>query len=323
MIDKQSVVQATFLGAAVGDALGVPYEFLTREEARKAFCPDMVGSDTHASFSSRWVNIVPAGSYSDDTAMILSTASAFVENGGVINYRAVMDNFLSWWEKGDYSSLDYSFGLGNTVSMALMRYKTGKEPLESGGKNVSDNGNGALMRILPFSLYAILRSLPRHDYIELVSNGSRLTHAHEISMMGCCIFTDYLKICLECGNCEEAMAQIQAEDYSLYFTQEAINAYEWVLRRPWQSWQEDDISESGYCVETLKAALYCIMRNRSFEGCVSEAVRLGGDADTNACVAGALAGALYGTEGIPERWLKKLRKKAIVSDLANLFALFV
>lgn len=74
----------------------------------------------------------------------------------------------------------------------------------------------------------------------------------------------------------------------------------------------DEIQSTGFVLHTLEAALWCNLNTESYTECVREAVNLGSDTDTTACVAGALAGVIYGYNAIPEQWLKTLRGKDII-----------
>ena len=320
IVENRRITEATFLGAAVGDALGVPYEFLTREEVRKVFVSEMVGETTGTGFVSQWSNFIPNGAFSDDTSMLIAAASAIAEKDGEIDWRGIMQNFSDWWLKGEFCSLDFPFGMGRTVGDALQRFDWGREPLDCGGTMVRDNGNGALMRILPFSLYAIFREMNRKETAAFIADASRMTHGHEISFMGCYIFTIFLQECLKSRDKDLALARIRAEDYSDLYASTTIAEYSLMLESPCSKWDETQVRESGYVADTLLGALFSIMKSGSFEETVCTAVRLGGDTDTVACVAGQLAGALYGKEGIPQGWLDDLRKREELIALATRFA---
>ena len=77
---------------------------------------------------------------------------------------------------------------------------------------------------------------------------------------------------------------------------------------------EDDIRSSGYVVDTLEAALWCLLASTSYPETVLKAVNLGDDTDTVAAVAGGLAGIIYGLEGIPDNWLAQLRHKELLES---------
>jgi ADP-ribosyl-[dinitrogen reductase] hydrolase len=69
---------------------------------------------------------------------------------------------------------------------------------------------------------------------------------------------------------------------------------------------------SGYVVDSLWSAIDCLLTTTDYEACVRRAIMLGNDTDTTACIAGGLAGLLYGYEAIPSRWIEILKGKGIV-----------
>ena len=77
---------------------------------------------------------------------------------------------------------------------------------------------------------------------------------------------------------------------------------------------EDDIRSSGYVVDTLEAALWCLLISTSYPETVLKAVNLGDDTDTVAAVAGGLAAIIYDLEGIPDNWLAQLRNKELLES---------
>lgn len=81
--------------------------------------------------------------------------------------------------------------------------------------------------------------------------------------------------------------------------------------------REDQIAGTGYAVASLEAALWCFNRSDSFEGAVLKAANLGDDADTTAAIVGQIAGAFYGMEGIPARWLQRLWMKDSIVAIAE------
>ena len=79
----------------------------------------------------------------------------------------------------------------------------------------------------------------------------------------------------------------------------------------------DSIRSGGYVVETLEAALWCLLTTENYRDCALKAVNLGRDTDTVAAVAGGLAGALYGLEGIPTEWLDALLRREDIEELCE------
>lgn len=128
MTDRpKTTLRDCIYGLAVGDALGVPYEFRPRGTFE---CTDMIGYGTHGQ---------PAGTWSDDTSMTLATCDSIRELGH-IDTADMRDKFVGWIARGEYT-IDGVFDYGGTTARAL---HTGK-----GGSGERDNGNGSLMRIAP------------------------------------------------------------------------------------------------------------------------------------------------------------------------------
>ena len=78
-----------------------------------------------------------------------------------------------------------------------------------------------------------------------------------------------------------------------------------------------EVRGSGYCVESLEAALWCFFTTSSFQEAVVEAVNLGDDADTTGAIAGQLAGAFYGASQIPASWLGRLALRDFIDSTAS------
>ena len=189
-----SNIKAGFLGLIVGDALGVPLEFKSREQLMNNPTTEMIGYGSHN---------VPAGTWSDDTSMTLAAIDSIQENG-FIKYDDIMDKFVAWAKDSKYTATGVFFDIGMATSYALDRYMAGNEPLQCGGTSERDNGNGSLMRILPFTIYAYMKELSESETRELINNASALTHGHELSKLACNIYTNYIFDLLNGSTKEEA-----------------------------------------------------------------------------------------------------------------------
>ena len=316
----KGITRAALFGAAVGDALGVPVEFLSRKEVRDINPTEMLGCDTPRTFGSRWGGIIPAGAWSDDTSMAVATMASIAMNNGNIYFNDVMEQFCAWWGNGKYTSLDSPFGLGGVVSEALRNFTHGIPAINCGPTEFTDNGNGALMRIFPFSLYCIFHDLDTVTTVELINNASGITHGHEISKMGCLFFTLYMKALIDGQDCKTAWETARAFDYGRWYSSNAIDAYKNLLSPEFINMGDDIIAENGYVVTTLTAAIYSMLHGNDYESSVLCAISMGYDTDTNAAVTGALAGVYYGFNSIPKRWLDKLLNKTSLIYWTNQFA---
>ena len=105
----------------------------------------------------------------------------------------------------------------------------------------------------------------------------------------------------------------------LYGTAEIL-AFRNILSSEVGSLDATSIRSGGYVMETLTASVWCLLTTSDFSECVLKAVNLGDDTDTTGCVAGGLAGVLYGLEAIPSEWISALPRK---DDLRGLFDRFL
>ena len=317
--NKSNIVKDGLLGLAIGDALGVPYEFMDKKKIEKLEIKDMVGSDTPHEGLGQWSSVIPSGSWSDDTSMTLATMTAMIEDKGEIIYTTMMNHYIDWLTKGKYTSLDKAFGLGNITYQAIKRYTKGVKPPQCGGTGIRDNGNGSLMRILPLSLYCIMNELTESETKNIISESSAITHGHDISKMSCFIYTEFLKYLLEKKDPDLALDEVKKIDYSLYFSKEAIKEHDKILKKDFKNKDFQEIVGSGYVVDTLECALYSILNTDSYEEAVKMAIKTGYDTDTIAAVTGSIAGIMYGYQSIPKNWIDKLKKKDDLVDIANKF----
>ncbi len=313
---EKTVLGALF-GQAAGDAFGVPVEFMSRKEVRKYGLYEMEGMDTKRHPESRWSDLIPAGSWSDDTSMTIASMSSFIACNGEINYDSQMKHFIKWWEAGYYCCLNFPFGLGGTIDRAMQRYHMNTPVLDCGGKGFRDNGNGALMRILPFSLYCICHDLDMDETVKIISDASSITHGHAISKMSCFIWTEFLRSLVQTKNVEEAITYAENTDYSKWFDEKELS---FVTEKRIRELNEEDIGETGYVVDTLKTAFYSMYHGHDYASSIQIAVNLGYDTDTSAAVTGMAAGILYGRENIPEAWMKMLRSKELLEKTGREFA---
>ena len=138
-----STIRTAVFGHAVGDALGVPMEFVSREYLLDFPVTDMLG---HNSFSS------PAGIWADDTSMTLCTLESLTETGR-IDTSDMMERFILWCRSGYMTPNGKAFGIDSTTFQSITKYSRDHSAASCGGRSENDNGNGSLMRILPVILY--------------------------------------------------------------------------------------------------------------------------------------------------------------------------
>lgn len=303
-----SKVIDSIIGHAVGDAMGVPTEFCIREKLQAKRVTTMIGYGQHD---------VPEGSWSDDTSMEIATIDSII-NKKSIDYEDIMTNFYYWLHDAKYTPGDKVFDAGRTCIQSIINFSKGMKPLESGQASISSNGNGSLMRILPVALYSYYKNLSEIETIEITNNISSLTHAHEISKLGCYIYVRYIMLLLDGNDKEKAYRQIKMIDYSSY-SDESLKCYERILKSNINEYELKEISSRGYVVDTLEAVLWVLLKHNNYQDTIIEAINLGNDTDTVGAIVGSMAGILYGLNSIPKEWINKLVKKDYLLDLAKKF----
>ena len=267
MKDWVTQLKSVVYGEAVADALGVPYEFRKRGTFE---CETMIGHGTHNR---------PAGTWSDDTSMMLATLDSLTDCGGHVDEDDMREKFNDWLTHGAYTPDGVVFDVGRTCMNAL-GYGHGLD-------GEYDNGNGSLMRIAPLAFFDV----DDND----IHVASAITHAHHISCEACVTYVHALRLLSQGASPREAVTQV---------------GYGNIWER-----SETDVPSSGFVTHTLEAAFWCLTTTNSYKNCVLKAVNLGDDTDTTAAVAGALAGLTYGFDAIPPEWVETMRGHELLDGL--------
>ena len=301
------------MGLCVADALGVPVEFNSRERLKVDPVTDMRAYGSHNQ---------PSGTWSDDTSMTLCLLDSLPDG---LDYKDIMGKYKSWLIDGEYTPHGEVFDVGITTRQAIMRFMSGLEPLHCGGVGERDNGNGSLMRILPLLFY--IRSLYGTDFqevdeaMDIIHEVSALTHAHKRSQIACGI---YLSVASMLIGSMDICTAIELGIYKAFEFYKGKPEYKTELshyhRLPDKNFREineAEIRSSGYVVDTLEAAIWCLINSKSYKDCVLMAVNLGDDTDTVAAVAGGLAGLYYGSGDIPIEWTAKIVRKDYIEELSD------
>ncbi len=290
--------RGSLIGLAIGDALGVPVEF----KSIGSFKPVNDFEDS---------NRLPSGCWSDDTAMALCLANSLIESMG-FDPKDQADKYKKWLETGYCSSTGRSFGVGQTVLRALVAYN-GENPYVTTSSRNSD-GNGSLMRIAPIPLYFRDNVFEAIKYAEL---SSRVTHESQLCADACKYYSGLIIGALNGATKEELLQPLFCPIKDFWIENKLVKETETVALGSYKNQQPPFIQGSGYVVKSLEAALWAFYNSETFEEGVLKAVNLGDDADTTAAIYGQLAGAYYGIDGIPERWINGVAKKIEIIDIAD------
>lgn len=293
-MNQSARFRGCLLGLAVGDAVGTTLEF----RQRGTFEPltDMVGGGPFA---------LRPGQWTDDTSMALCLATSLVERGG-FDADDQMSRYRRWADDGYLSSTADCFDIGKTVSSALRRYRRDGNPW-AGSSEPNTAGNGSIMRLAPIPMYFF----PDLDDAErFAGESSRTTHGAAECIDACRLLARITCRAL----LGEPKDEVVLGDAEAFASGERIAA---IARGTYREKTESDIRGSGYVVESLEAALWAFSRTESFADAILMAANLGDDADTTAAVCGQVAGAYYGEQGIPSRWLERLALRSEIARLAD------
>ncbi|RRJ55009.1 ADP-ribosylglycohydrolase family protein [Paenibacillus oralis] len=292
------------VGSCVGDALGVPAEFKSRDALSAKSIEGMTGFGT-------WNQ--PEGTWSDDSSMSLCTLEALVDG---YSLTSIAGRFLMWYREGYWTPYGNVFDIGNTTKMALDNLSTVPSPELAGLYDEYSNGNGSLMRILPISF--ITYKMPFEKRIQIISEVSSITHAHRRSIIACIILVEFASNLL-CGNDRFMSYKMMQDTIKEHFGSEMEVTHFPLVYTDISRLPADFIRSGGYVVDTLEAAFWCVLNYHSYREVVLSAVNLGGDTDTTGCVAGGLAGLAFGFENIPPEWVNVLARMDEIKDLTHQF----
>ncbi|HEX4902141.1 MAG TPA: ADP-ribosylglycohydrolase family protein [Acidimicrobiales bacterium] len=287
------------LGLAVGDAVGTTLEF----QRPGTFEPidDMVGGGPFR---------LPAGAWTDDTSMALCLAESIADTGGM-DLADQLRRYVAWRTHGHLSSTGRCFDIGITTSAQLARFERTGEPVDPSPDQESA-ANGSLMRLAPVP---IRWHADVAEAAERSAESSRTTHAADRPVDACRVLGAMIAA-LVGGTPWEEVA-----DPSFWRWGPLHPAVEAVARGSWARKEPPAIRGSGYCIDALEAALWAVAGADDLREAVLRAANLGDDADTTAAIAGQLAGARWGSSGIPIRWRAQLHLRSRIAELARtLFA---
>ncbi len=329
-------IKSGIIGQIVGDALGLPVQFRPREDRDIEPVTGMIG---YGAFD------MPPGSWSDDSSLILATMDGLtaslkkeerLENlslNEIIDYEIIMKNFSRWLNEGKFTPYGFAYDVGGATMDGIGRYDMGTEPTLSGGIGERDNGNGSLMRILPISLFihylSQKYSFDEEDKMEAVHNLSSLTHRHRRSQMTCGIYVNIALEFLENNGSDLSLEELIANGINkskkYYFNnpsfEKELHHFDRVFSLNIQNLPRDEIKSGGYTISSLEASIWCLLNNENYKDTLLQAVNLGYDTDTTACIVGGLAGIYYGYEDIPNEWITQLARLDYIEDLIEDFAL--
>jgi len=282
MISLEERFAGAMLGLACGDALGGPAEEIPgHKTTTKRPVTEMVGGG--------WLKLRP-GQITDDTEMTLCILRSIVERGQFDPYD-IGKRCHDWF-------YDSPIGAGKTTKVAMERIHEGLPWSVAGLSDIGKKslGNGSLMRCAPVGLYRY------NDRVPLIRNTLEqgwITHPHK-DCQDSIVFYNLVLASIVQGK-EKKESFVDALPF--ISPHSSLRSRYERIQNPLAS-QKIDVT--GAVSPTLETAMRTFLEHDTYESVIIAAVNMGGDADTRAAVAGALAGAYYGEQGIPARWKEQL-----------------
>ena len=301
----KDIYKDILFGVSVGDALGVPVEFMSREKIALNPVTDMIGFGTYN---------LPPGTFSDDSSLTFCLTESLTHK---LTLENISMNFQKWYFDSFWTPYGKVFDIGIATRQAIVRLKNGTRPDLAGGMDVSENGNGSLMRILP--LVTFIKDLPIEERYYITKQVSSITHGHIRSVISCFYYLEFARQLILGKDKFEIYHNLKYEVLDFLNTigiiETEISIFDRILQNDIFKLSEKDIKSSGYVLHTLEASIWCILTTNDYKNAVLKAVNLGEDTDTTGAVTGGLAGLLYGFENIPTIWINKMARKEDINDL--------
>jgi len=309
-MDSAEKIRSALYTGIVGDTLGVPAEEPFTHEASLCAVKNLLGYGRYDQ---------PLGTWSDDTSMVLCTMESLIRG---YDLNDMGKTFCRWLFEAYWTPFGQVVDCGVTTFLALEELRSGVAATHSGQRSEDDNGNGCLMRILPSTLF--FRNQELDAYLATIHDITAITHAHPRSKAACGIYATLMKHLITSHKPKKDAffaAMHEAADY--YQRHEEfrpeLRHFERILSGAIASMPREEISVSGYIVDTLESSLWCFLNNDSARNVVWATASMGLETDTTSMAAGGLAGAYYGMSGVPSEWTDSLARREEIDQLIEKF----
>lgn len=300
-------IRGAVLGYAIGDALGLGTEFMTREEVRMHYpetltdYPQIV-EDAHRSMWGK-------GNCSHDTTFVLALIDIIMQTDS-IDARAFATRMLQWYERGQYDVSPQLRMVLSNPDYAADPYGVTERTWQKFGKMTESNSalgigmtSGIFSKNIEEDAVAICR-----------------TFSHDPRVRGCCVVAAQAASMLLR---DEIISPQQACDIAARFSPD-IKTYIKFAADPDPmailNAEIDDEDTLWMIRKALCTALWALWHADSFGRGLTDVINLGGDADTNGAAAGMLLGLRFGADNIPENLTSGLGDIELIERYANAFA---
>jgi len=303
-------------GHLIGDATGVPYEFMSAGR---------IGEVRFGAAGGPWDQ--PPGTWSDDGSLMLALLDSLLTTG--FDAEDQGRRSVAWMDEGDYTPGHVGkFDIGTTTSEALRAIRQGVPAIDAGPTGERSSGNGSLMRILPLALVERDGREPGRPteavddpaLVRQAHDASRVTHGHPRCQVACALYALVVRRLLDdeqptplphraLDGALVTLRAIYAGDDSLAPHLAALDELE--------AWRAKPHTGRGFVLDAFWSAWDAFAGARDYRDTIVRAIRYGNDTDTTAAIAGGLAGVRWGWEGIPVTWRRGMRGREVVTPLVD------
>jgi ADP-ribosylglycohydrolase len=310
---ESNKVIGALIGVAVGDAVGVPFEFSSRDKMKDYPAKGMVGHGTHNQLKGTW---------SDDSSLTFCLAEALIDG---YDLKDISEKFIKWKNEAYWTARDKVFDIGITTAKAISRLS---QIIESDSSQLKllkysgdemENGNGSLMRIIPLLFF--IKGRPIKEQFEVVWEISALTHRHIRAAMSCMIYLKLAEKLLD-GKHKEVAYNDTREEISKFwediqFSETEREHFKKIIQNDIRNTSLNELKSGGYVIEVLESSIWFLLNKESYEDTILSIINIGHDTDTSAAIAGGLAGIYYGFKSIPENWVDSLARLDDILELGR------
>jgi ADP-ribosylglycohydrolase len=290
-------IKGIIFGQAIGDALGLGTEFLTKEQIKRYYPNGLtnyaqIRQDNHRQ---RW----KVGDWTDDTDQMLCILDSILINNK-IEITDIAKRIYDWSMKG-------GMGIGQTVKAVITspqfltfpHLTAGQVWLSTGKQNAS---NGAIMRT---SILGVWKCQEPETVRKNAEDVCKITHFDPRCVASCiCITSIICNILL--GETNSSALFKQSRKLCLTYDIRTADYFERAEQSNINLLQLDENGKIGYTLKAMGAGLWCLLHSTNFSEGILSVIHEGGDADSNAAVAGSILGAKFGFSAIPVEWIDGL-----------------
>lgn len=302
-METKDKIYGTIFGQAIGDALGLGTEFMSKKEVREKY-PDGLKEYSQIIRDYHRAKFQP-GSWSDDTDMMLCIANAIIEDKG-INLHTIARNFKQWVYAPE------TRGVGQTTLKVLSIAEYVEKPHQVAEliwqmTRTKNAANGSVMRT------AII-GLKKENVAQTAEDVCKLTHFDPRCVGSCVIVSEIINHLIWH---DEQLSYSQIMTIGNKYDKSIAEYIDKAYYNGIESLELDEPSSIGYTLKALGSALWCLFHANDFEEGLLRVVNEGGDADTNAAVACAMLGAKFGYTSIPQKYTDGLTRKSDLMRIIN------